>query len=146
MQPKFPHFKIFAAKTDSSLEDQPQLSKDTRLLVISDISTEQHDEMLEKMIGAVNLDIRTQASVITLPPESPIRLAAYCRGSNISEVLIFGLPPASLGLHIQGPAYHPLSIGGLHIIFAPSLDKIAGSKEMKLQLWQGLQNLFSNPS
>jgi DNA polymerase III psi subunit len=143
LQTRFPRFKIFAARTDGSTRELPELTKDTRLLVVSDIPTQQHAEMLEKMIGAVKLDMHQEACLVTVSDRVSLPLASTCRGTSISEVLVFGTPPASLGLHLQWPNYHPVQIGGLQILFAPSLDRIAAAKDLKLQLWQGLQQLFT---
>ena len=60
---------------------------------------------------------------------------------GIKLVLVFGIPLADLGIHIQAKPYHLTACNPFQLYFVDSLDQVARSREMKAKLWNDLQKM-----
>ncbi len=60
---------------------------------------------------------------------------------GIKLVLVFGIPLADLGIHIQAKPYHLTPCNPFQLYFVDSLDEVARSREMKAKLWNDLQKM-----
>ncbi|MCB0704226.1 MAG: hypothetical protein KDC34_02910 [Saprospiraceae bacterium] len=113
-----------------------------QVLLISSAPVGTQEEMVSNMIKALKLDLHEHIHVIVLTPSDRISLIRYCRDTAISKVLVFGLAPEQLSLHIKWPNYQVLELSGLQLLFGQTLEEVAQKKEIKIKLWNALQQMF----
>jgi hypothetical protein len=58
------------------------------------------------------------------------------------NVLLFGVAPLSIGLPINFPHYQVQPFSQRTYLHAPSLSEVEKDKNLKMQLWNGLKQLF----
>ena len=75
------------------------------------------------------------------PAGSPVNYQLLWAKPTIKLVLLFGLPAAEIGIHIQSRPYHLSPCYPFLVYVTDSLDQVAKSREMKTKLWNDLQKL-----
>jgi hypothetical protein len=102
---------------------------------------EERDFLLKILAAAqVNLDHDTHLAMI--PAGKALAVTPYLKEKEPAIVLVFGLPPAQIGLQIPAPSYEPFTFYGCTWLFADSLATLEPDKQRKGQLWKALQVLF----
>ena len=87
------------------------------------------------------------AALLRLDAEEDLDLAAICRRGGFRAVLLFGLEPRRLGVHLRLPAYTAVKVNELTLLWSDSLQDIqaerqAGGREKAGALWQALKQYF----
>ncbi|MBR9921611.1 MAG: hypothetical protein GYB31_12305 [Bacteroidetes bacterium] len=142
MNSVFPEFQIFATGDAKQPSKQAKPAAGKRILLVSDTEIAPHREMVGKMIGAIQFDLVSDVQTIEITTEEAFSLMRLCRGSDIKEIILFGIDPEKLGLHLEWPLFRPLLLSGYKILQAESLNKISNNKDNKLKLWNALQQMF----
>ena len=101
-----------------------------------------HTDFLKKVLAAAQLDLERDTLFAEIPPEEPIDMAACLRIKPAEKVLVFGIPPAQLGLHIDAPAFQPFAFYGVTWLFADALSVLEPDKTKKGLLWTALKSMF----
>jgi hypothetical protein len=58
------------------------------------------------------------------------------------QLILFGIDPSGFGLPINFPHFQVQTFQQVRYLAAPKLDAIEADKELKMQLWQCLKQLF----
>jgi DNA polymerase III psi subunit len=114
--------------------------------VVAQITQETAQEelnLLSKILQSVNLDTKNDILLWKGAQVPPINAVDLCRQTGSNKILIFGAPPARLGLRLRVQAYEPFSIGGIEGLWSHSLAELEKDKERKIALWNGLKTLFN---
>ncbi len=75
------------------------------------------------------------------PAETAVNYQLLWAKPALKLVLLFGMPPAEIGIHIQARPYQLAPCHPFHLYFVDSLDQVARSREMKAKLWNDLQKI-----
>jgi DNA polymerase III psi subunit len=58
------------------------------------------------------------------------------------KIILFGVDPATIGLPIQFPVFQIQTYQQIQYLHAPALSELESDKQLKIQLWQKLKQLF----
>jgi len=98
-------------------------------------------DFLAKVLSAANLNLDKDTSFAEIPASRPVHFSADLKRSQPEHVLVFGLPPAQLGLTIDIPLYRPTEFYGTTWLFADALSALEPDKNRKGLLWAALKQL-----
>jgi hypothetical protein len=59
------------------------------------------------------------------------------------SIIAFGIEPSEMGLPMHFPAFQLQHYESRHFIHSPDLDALEKHKELKMQLWISLKNMFN---
>jgi hypothetical protein len=97
---------------------------------------------LAKVLVAANLNLEKDTLFAEIPASMPIGFSTDLKTKHPERVLVFGLPPAQLGLTIEAQLYKPLAFYGADWLFADALSILEPDKNKKGQLWSALKQMF----
>ncbi len=117
-------------------------AKGVWVLALAEPSPDENRDFLKKVLAAAQLDLERDTFYSEIPLYEPVDIAAGLRIQPAETVLVFGILPAQLGLHIDAPAFQPFSFYGVQWLFADALSVLAPDKNKKGQLWTALKSLF----
>jgi DNA polymerase III psi subunit len=58
------------------------------------------------------------------------------------KIILFGVDPAKIGLPIHFPVFQIQAFQNIQYLHAPALSELESDKQLKIQLWQKLKQLF----
>lgn len=58
------------------------------------------------------------------------------------KIILFGVDPAAIGLPIHFPVFQIQGYQNIQYLHAPALTELESDKQLKIQLWQKLKQLF----
>jgi DNA polymerase III psi subunit len=58
------------------------------------------------------------------------------------KIILFGVDPAAIGLPIHFPIFQIQAYQNIQYLHAPALSELESDKQLKIQLWQKLKQLF----
>jgi hypothetical protein len=96
-------------------------------------------QTLEKMIHALQLSMQDVALVV-VEDYKHTSFRDINKQFNPSVVLLFGLLPGDLHLHIHTPEYQPVIFQGITFLCSQSLDTLTDVH--KKRLWTSLKEIF----
>ena len=88
-------------------------------------------DFLSKVLAAVQLNLEKDTLFAEIPVSLPLHFSTDLKNKTPEQVLVFGLPPAQLGLNIQAPLYFPVSFYGVTWLFADALEVLEPDKPGK---------------
>jgi len=97
--------------------------------------------LLNAILSACKLD-PTQLLICTDQEQLHSSFLSIIEAHQANKVILFGLDPAHIGLPIHFPLFQIQSFQGVQYLHAPSLDALEIDKQMKMQLWQKLKQIF----
>jgi hypothetical protein len=97
---------------------------------------------LAKVLAAANLNLEKDTLFAEIPASEPLHFSADLKQKQPERVLVFGLPPAQLGLTIEIQLYRPTAFYGIEWLFADTLSALEPDKNRKSQLWSTLKQMF----
>ena len=99
-------------------------------------------DFLAKVLAAANLNLDKDTLFAEIPPSEPVHFSADLQHNKPAQVLVFGLPPAQIGLSAEFPLYRPIEFYGCTWLFADALSVLEPDKTRKGQLWACLKQMF----
>lgn len=139
-----PHAVVFPElyKKSAYFVDEERVYEIT--IVLADSTTVYIDdtnrELLAKILQSINLSL-LKAKVINVEnfdPTAPPQLTFPS-----SKVISFGVDLSSYGHLLNAEKYQLVSLKNTSYLMADTLSDIAQDKQKKIQLWQGLKQMFS---
>jgi len=113
-------------------------------------STQYEDlqSFLEKVLQAVGYQLYEDTASIQVTSDQKLSLTQVLRVHSCAHVLLFGLSPQNLGIHLELPKYVPVRHGVQHYMLADDLEAIyeerqKGGKKMSAALWNMLKQMFT---
>ncbi len=127
---------------------KPSSTASVAVFLSQDDYTQESTELLSKILGAAHLNLEKDCFLCTLSPDTT---AHYYKGmdlKNVSKIIVFGLSPDNLSIHIKSNLYTTFELDGKSWFFAHSLqqfvlEKQQGGKQKRLALWNVLKKLFN---
>lgn len=99
-------------------------------------------DFLAKVLAAVQLNFEKDTLFAEIPASEPFNFSTDLKHKQPEYVLVFGLPPAQLGLTIEMSLYRPVLFYGATWLFADALSVLEPDKNRKGQLWSALKQMF----
>jgi hypothetical protein len=97
---------------------------------------------LEKVLGAVGVDLQKDALWVAIDPEqAPVSAIGLFKAKQPAHAIVFGLTPEQLGFNIQVPFYQPFEWQQAVFLWAETLQVLEPDRTKKTQLWQALKLL-----
>ena len=107
---------------------------------------EQIKPFLEKVLKAIQIQLDQDTVFINLSPDQQLNISSVKRHFAPKKILIFGIPPKTLGIQFPMPAYQVIEHQNCQFLWADNIEVIYeerqnGGKAMSAQLWKSLQQL-----
>jgi hypothetical protein len=99
-------------------------------------------DFLEKLLGAAKLNLDQDTRLYMLNAGDSVQIAREIKSKQPDQVLIFGMTPDSLGLHIVATKYQPLFFGNTTLLFGDALSILEPDRNLKTQMWTALKAIF----
>lgn len=99
-------------------------------------------EFLSKVLSSVHLNLDKDTLFAEIPESMQVSFVQELKNKHPEQVLVFGVAPAQLGLHIETAYYRPLSFYGVTWLFADALSVLEPDKDRKSRLWAALKQMF----
>jgi hypothetical protein len=117
------------------------------LMIFYNAPEETHQEIidfLEKILKAIQLDLQQDTLFINMMPDRPLKITDLLKKNDSHQMLLFGIPPSSLGIQFPLPLYLNIEHQGVHYLAADPLPAIfterqAGGKTMSGKLWKAIK-------
>ncbi|MEY3242792.1 MAG: hypothetical protein RIR11_4231 [Bacteroidota bacterium] len=97
---------------------------------------------LEKMLSAAKLNLMQDTLIVQLLGQESVNIMQEIKKRAPEQVLIFGIQPDQLCLHIETKLYQPLFFQNTNFLFADRLTLLESDKNMKTKLWAAMQVVF----
>jgi len=110
------------------------------ILILTPQAAKEDTLLLQKIMQAVGKKMEEDVFFVndsTLPTFKqlyPIK--------ELQFLIVFGLRPEQIGLHVNTKPYQPIVFQGVKILFSHALSEIATDVNKKKALWVALQQLF----
>lgn len=116
---------------------------DTVVVSLSEGKALPHQQLdfLNNIMKACNLEKANYSIIANRQDELPDYKATFSQFKQ-KQLILFGISPAAIGLPINFPHFQVQSFQEVRYLAAPKLDTIEADKELKMQLWQCLKQLF----
>ena len=134
----FFNFEIYRLPELANLSNNIDPSKS--IVVLLKGAEEAEIALLSKIFQAVGKNLETGGCVINdrkLPSYKMINSAI-----NFKKLLVFGIAPKDIGLHLNVKAYQLIPFQDRQLLFSHSLEVITNDLAKKKQLWGQLQLMF----
>ncbi|MFZ1702925.1 MAG: hypothetical protein WAT79_01190 [Saprospiraceae bacterium] len=111
------------------------------LVVLHEIdNSPEHVLQLESILKAINVDIKTDVELLSLPSNQHINLAEHI--TQPTFVFILGVLPSSLDLTIPNHLNQVVSLHKMKILQTHTLSELRNNQEFKKHLWLCLKAHF----
>jgi len=112
-------------------------------VVVLDESPARDDrDFLTKILASAQIDLAKDTLLASVPPGEPIGLNSILKEKQAEQILVFGIPPAQLGLTIEVRPYQPIFFYGATWLFGDALSALEPDKTKKGLLWTALKSMF----
>jgi len=97
---------------------------------------------LQKILAAAKFDIADDIFLYNLTNADQISFKQLKKAIPIKCLLLFGIHPKTIGLHVNCLAYEPFQFNELTIIVADDLKIIEADQKLKGALWNSIKETF----
>jgi DNA polymerase III psi subunit len=97
--------------------------------------------LLEAIFNACKLNT-TQVIIYSKNHTNTTPLNTLLEKHKSQKIILFGVDPAAVGLPIHFPVFQIQQYQQAQYLHAPSLTELENDKNLKIQLWQKLKQLF----
>jgi len=119
-----------------------QFARRILVLALEESAALGNRDFLTKILAAAQLDLNRDCLFDQIPSGEPFSTPRFIREKHPAQVLVFGLPPAQLGLTAQIPLYQTIEFYNTQWLFADALSVLEPDKTKKGLLWTALKALF----
>ena len=144
MKNTFLDYKIFVSPEAADFVKSCSGDNAKHVLVVLQTreQNERLQELLTKIMAAVQIDLPKDALLLTIEAGKPYSFVKLAQEYEVEKVLLFGTPLRQLGLHFELPPYWLTEVQGRQFLAVDDLDTISQDKKRKTALWKCLQELF----
>ena len=114
------------------------------LVIVAQEDWSAYQDLLTKILAAVNLDISTDVNILSIGSLEGFRFNTFLAEHTQEHVILsFGITANQLGLNVSSDKYRLRSIGNQKIAFVASLQEIKENQNEKKLLWEILKVHFT---
>ena len=132
------HEQYFQISDKADIIAQFNGKEDASLLIILPDPCD-HMELVQKILGAINVQDLNQVKQLHLKHSDGISLYELIKDSNVNQIISFGFPVTQLGMHIDHRPYGVIEFKGLQMIVSADLDVVSVNADHKKALWGALK-------
>lgn len=139
----FPEGELIFHAAESSVSSlaEGDFAKNILVMVLSEPNSPGNKAFIAKVLSAANLDLAADTCFAEVPAGTPVNCFAGLP-ERPKFILVFGLPPAQVGLFAAVQPYQPLHFHGANWVFADALSILEPDRDKKGKLWNILKTLF----
>lgn len=119
-------------------------AKRVAVVIRDESQSPENTDFLKKVLLAAGLDLEKDTLQLAIKHGESVSFLPLAKTKQAERILVFGILPNQIGLHINCPLYEPVQFYGVELLFAHDLDELKPDTTLKRQLWQALQQLFLN--
>ncbi|MEY3058685.1 MAG: hypothetical protein RL000_37 [Bacteroidota bacterium] len=138
-------FLVDLSATKENTVEQKDESKQIEVLVFHHHAQKElpHTQLalLEAILNACKLNT-TQVMIYSKNETHTTPLNSLLEKYQPQKIILFGVEPAAIGLPILFPVFQIQQHQQSQYLSAPSLTDLENDKQLKIQLWQKLKQLF----
>lgn len=97
--------------------------------------------LLEAILSACKRNT-TEVKIYSKADIQIAALSSLIEKHEPQKIILFGVDPAAIGLPIHFPVFQIQAYQQVQYLHAPSLQELENDKQLKIQLWQKLKQLF----
>ena len=140
---KYFNFPIYKDSTDNIQTLLNNSNSNFHVFVRAEDWNETNQDLLKKILGAIELDIKKELEIYILKEGQEIHLSGQLNRNQDHKYLVFGINLSRIGLQVKTTVYKILEIGFIKILVAHSLTELEKNISFKKQLWAELKALKS---
>ncbi len=106
----------------------------------NDLPSNEH-VLLQAILNACKLNLN-ETAVFSRSVLNQNNLKELIEKHQPKKIILFGVDPASIGLPIHFPVFQIQAYQNIQYLHAPPLSELESDKQLKIQLWQKLKQLF----
>jgi hypothetical protein len=133
---------FLAAEKTALAEAEGHFARKVVVLAVQEPNSAANRDFLAKVLSAAGLNLQNDTLFAEIPAQEPVSIAPDLQERKPGFVLVFGIPPAQLGLSVQAAYYQPVSFYGATWLFSDALSSLEPDKQKKSMLWNALKQLF----
>lgn len=115
---------------------------DSKNILIICKNLELQKEFLSKIMKAVNIELSDDTALWDCKKSGIPHWAELSKMVNPKKIILFGLQPSELGLHLLIPVYQKMMWNNYEFLLADNLQAISEDKNKKQLLWNALKEIF----
>lgn len=142
MKHPFLDFKIISVSDTKNIISQCSGNTQKGIFISYSTSDETMVDFLAKILSAVELDLQSDVLILRKTPNNDFSFSSFSQEINIQKVVLFGIPPQSIGLQINYQKYQPINRNNCLFLFADELATISANQQLKKLLWNALKEIF----
>lgn len=116
--------------------------KSTLVFYAESDNTEEALSFLKKVLMAVHLTPEQNVLLLCLTANTYFSSATWLHTPNIAQVLVFGLKPSQIGLHINATLHESFLFNGKSFIFSAAIHQLIDNPQEKKALWGAMKVMF----
>lgn len=124
----------------------PEVSKhkaDKLAIVIGKEDFSKHENLLTKILSAINFDLKKNVRIIQIEASNALKLDKTLL-EEIEDVICFGINPKQISFNASFNANVFYKTESYTIMLAHPLSKLDQDKARKMKLWSALQTRYLN--
>ncbi len=100
---------------------------------------------LKKILSAIGYELENDVAMIQVERSKSVQIADLKKSVKFKYLINFGMPLSNLGLNLENNfLYKPVTLNGVSIINANSLEEIQQNVNLKKHFWNCLKATFLN--
>lgn len=119
-----------------------QYAKKVLLVALDEPEANDNQLFVQKLLQAANIQLASDTFFCLLKDSEKLQLGALIKKKQPDQVLIFGVNPAQLSLHIAIKPYQPVIFYETTLLFADKLSVLAPNKDLKTKMWTAMKEIF----
>ena len=119
-----------------------QYAKKVLLVALDEPEANDNQLFVQKLLQAANIQLASDTFFCFLKADEKLQLGALIKEKQPDQVLLFGLNPAQLSLHLQIKPYQPVIFYETTLLFADKLSVLAPNKDLKTKMWTAMKEIF----
>lgn len=124
------------------VEQTPTYVPDQKVLVLVNTITEPEKLFLNKILGAINLDL-SSVNLLILSELDNKNLKSILQQNLITQLVTFGVPLVKINIEILLTPYQIREVEGVKLLYSDSLSEIENDIPKKTALWKALKAMVS---
>jgi DNA polymerase III psi subunit len=120
------------------IEPAPIYIPDQKVLVLVNAITEPEKLFLNKILGAINLDL-SNVNLLILSELDNKNLKSILQQNLLTQLVTFGVPLVKINIEILLTPYQIREVEGVKLLYSDSLSEIENDIPKKTALWKALK-------
>jgi DNA polymerase III psi subunit len=122
------------------VEQTPLYVPDQKVLVLVNTITDSEKVFLNKILGAINLDL-SNVNLLILSELDNKNLKSILQQNLLTQLVTFGVPLVKINIEILLTPYQIREVEGVKLLYSDALSEIENDIPKKKALWNALKSM-----